>query len=107
MTLGPGVGRSPVLVLNRIPAITDSPVERQPGPSRRVCLLIGGARNADLPCGGSMVRTGGDACSTREPVRRLHEKLIGSVSSTVVFVFDDMQGGERELPRNTPDHAER
>jgi hypothetical protein len=54
-----------------------------------------------------MVRTGGDACSTREPVRRLHEKLIGSVSSTVVFVFDDMQGGERELPRKTPDHAER
>jgi hypothetical protein len=37
----------------------------------------------------------------------LHEKLIGGVSSTVVFVLDDMQGGERELPRKTPDHAER
>jgi hypothetical protein len=48
-----------------------------------------------------------NACSSREPVRGLHEKLIGSVSSTVVFVFDDVQGGERELPRKTPDHTER
>lgn len=51
--------------------------------------------------------TGGDACSAREAVRRLHEKLVGNVSSAVVFALDDMQGGERELLRKTPGHAER
>ena len=47
-TLGSGAGRSPVLVPDRSPPTTDLPVERQPGPSRRVCPLIGriGRRSA-------------------------------------------------------------
>jgi hypothetical protein len=45
--------------------------------------------------------------SIREAVRRLHEKLLGGVGSAMVFVFDHMQGGKRELLRQTPGHAER
>ena len=41
LSLRSGVGQSPALVLDRIPATTDRAVERQPGPSRRVCPLIG------------------------------------------------------------------
>jgi hypothetical protein len=37
----------------------------------------------------------------------LHEQSIGGVSSAMVFVFDDMQGGKRKLLRETPDHTER
>ena len=40
-------------------------------------------------------------------IRCLHEELIGDVGSAVVFVFDYMQGGKRELLREAPDHTER
>jgi hypothetical protein len=42
-----------------------------------------------------------------EAVHGLYEKRVGDVSSAVVFVFDDVQGGQRELLRETPGHAER
>lgn len=47
-----------------------------------------------------------DAGSTGEGVGCLHEDLVGHVSAAVVFLFDDMQRGERELLRETPGHAE-
>ena len=49
----------------------------------------------------------GEACSSCEAVRCLHEELVGDVGSAVAFVFDDVQGGSRQLPCETPDHTER
>src|ERR1700730_7431486 len=48
-----------------------------------------------------------EASSLCEAIGRLHEELIGDVGSAVVFVFDDMQGGQRELLCEAPDHTER
>jgi hypothetical protein len=45
--------------------------------------------------------------SSREAIRCLHEELLGEAGSTVVFVFDDVQNGKREMPREAPGHAER
>jgi hypothetical protein len=49
-------------------------------------------------------RAAGSAC---EAVGRLDEEFIGDVGSAVVFVFDYVQGGQRELSCEAPDHAER
>ena len=48
-----------------------------------------------------------EAGSLCEAIRRLHEELIGDVGSAVVFAFDYMQGGKRELLCEAPDHTER
>ena len=45
--------------------------------------------------------------SVCEAVRCLQEELIGNAGSAVVFVFHNVQGGERELLRQAPGHAER
>lgn len=82
----------------------------QPGmlPRWRRCP---GARSQSLMTSGSEYISGlrGTMLETSacEPLRRLPEKRIGAVSSTVVFVFDDMQGGQRELLGQPPGHAER
>ncbi len=48
-----------------------------------------------------------EASSLCEAIRCLHDELIGDVGSAVVFVFDYMQGGKRELLCEAPDHTER
>jgi hypothetical protein len=52
-------------------------------------------------------RRGQPGGSVREAARGLHQESVGNVGSAVVFVLDDVQGGQRELLRQAPGHAER
>jgi hypothetical protein len=71
VTLGSGVGRSSVLMPDRIPATTDRPVERQPGPSRQVCpahrhvRMRAGADRRRNDAGVDAARTSCHACDER------------------------------------------
>ena len=69
--------------------------------------LLATAWSADrrsVRAGSNAVRKARSLC---EAIRRLDEEFVGDVGSAVVFVFDYMQGGKRELLREAPDHAER